>query len=128
KYFVNRIKEKLGIDYAYANKLVIKDGKLTGEVEEPIIDSERKGELIRELAKKENLLLEEIVAVGDGANDRFMLQSSGLGIALNAKDILKKVANGVLTKENLTGFLYCLGTPEKKLREVVSKSSKKEAA
>jgi phosphoserine phosphatase len=125
KYFVNRIKEKLGIDYVYANKLVIKDGKLTGEVEEPIIDSKRKGELIRELAKKENLLLEEIVAVGDGANDRFMLQSSGLGIALNPKDILKKVADGVLTKENLTGILYCLGAPEKKLREVLPKNSEK---
>lgn len=126
KYFVNRIKEKLGIDYAYANKLVIKDGELTGEVEEPIIDSKRKGELIRELAKKENLLMEEIVAVGDGANDRFMLQSSGLGIALNAKDILKKVADGVITKENLTGILYCLGAPEKKLREVFPKNSKRE--
>jgi phosphoserine phosphatase len=127
RYFVNRIKEKLGIDYAYANKLVIKDGKLTGEVEEPIIDSKRKGELIREIAKKENLLTEEIVAVGDGANDRFMLQSSGLGIALNAKDILKKVADGVLTKENLIGILYCLGAPEKKLREVIPKNSKREA-
>jgi phosphoserine phosphatase len=125
KYFVNRIKEKLGIDYAYANKLVIEDGKLTGELEEPIIDSKRKGELIRELAKKEKLLLEEIVAVGDGANDRFMLQNSGLGIALNPKDILKKVADGVLTKENLTGILYCLGAPEKKLREVLPKNSKK---
>lgn len=127
KYFVNRIKEKLGIDYAYANKLVIEDGELTGEVEEPIIDSKRKGELIRELAEKENLLVEEIVAVGDGANDRFMLQSSGLGIALNPKDILKKVADGVLTKENLTGLLYCLGAPEKKLREILPKNSKREA-
>jgi len=54
-----------------------------------------------------------------------MLQSSGLGIALNAKDILKKVADGVITKENLTGILYCLGAPEKKLREVFSKSSGK---
>ena len=123
KYFVDKIKKKLSIDYAYANKLVIKQGKLTGEVEEPIIDDRRKGEIIRRLARKENLLLEEIVAVGDGANDRFMLQSSGLGIALNPKDILKKVADGVITKENLTGILYCLGAPEKKLREVFSKGS-----
>jgi len=120
-YFVNRIKEKLGIDYAYANKLVIKDGKLTGELEEPIIDERRKGELIGELARKENLLKEEIVAVGDGANDRFMLRNSGLGIAINPKDVLKKVADGVITKENLTGILYCLGAPEKKLKEVFPK-------
>ncbi len=120
-YFVCSIKKKLGIDYAFANKLVIENGKLTGEIEEPIIDARRKGEIIRELAKKENLLIEEIVAVGDGANDRFMLQNSGLAIALNPKEILKKVADGVITRENLTGMLYCLGVPERKLKEVLSK-------
>ena len=124
-YFVDKIKERLGIDYAYANKLVIKDGKLTGEVEEPIIDDRLKGEIVHQLAEKENLLMEEIVAVGDGANDRFMLQNSGLGIALNPKEILKKVADGVITKENLTGMLYCLGAPEKRLREVISKNSER---
>jgi len=127
KYFVDKIRKKLGIDYAHANNLVIREGKLTGEVEEPIIDDKQKGEIIRQLAKKENLLLEEIVAVGDGANDRFMLQSSGLGIALNPKDILKKVADGVITKENLTGILYCLGAPEKRLREIFPKSSGRES-
>lgn len=124
-YFVDRIKERLGIDYAYSNKLVIKDGKLTGEVEEPVIDEKRKGELIGELAKKENLLREEIVAVGDGANDRFMLSNSGLGIAINPKDVLKKVADGVITKENLRGMLYCLGAPEKKLRELFPEKQEK---
>jgi phosphoserine phosphatase len=122
-YFIDKIKERLDIDHAYANKLVIKDGKLTGEVEEPIIDDRCKGEIVRQLAEKENLLMEEIVAVGDGANDRFMLQNSGLGIALNPKEILKKVADGVITRENLAGMLYCLGAPEKRLREIISKSS-----
>ncbi len=120
-YFVNKIKERLGIDYAYANKLVIREGKLTGEVEEPIIDERRKGELIRQLARKENLLMEEVVSVGDGANDRFMLSNSGLGIALNPKEALRKVADGVLTKENLIGMLYCLGAPEEKIKEALSK-------
>jgi len=120
--FVERVKEKLGIDYAYANKLVIKDGKLSGEVEEPIIDAKRKAELIREIAEKENLLMEEIVAVGDGANDRFMLQNSGIGIALYPKSILQKMADGVLTKENLMGILYCLGAPEEKLKRAISQN------
>lgn len=124
-YFVDGIKNRLGIDYAYSNRLVIKDGKLTGEVEEPIIDERRKGELIGELAKRENLLREEIVAVGDGANDRFMLSNSGLGIAINPKDVLKKVADGVITKENLRGMLYCLGAPEKKLRELFPEKQEK---
>jgi phosphoserine phosphatase len=117
--FVERIKEKLGIDYVYANTLVIEDGKLTGELVEPIIDAERKAELMREIAEKENLLMEQIVAVGDGANDRFMLQNSGLGIALYPKEVLQKVAAGVITKENLAGILYCLGAPEEKLKELV---------
>ena len=117
--FVEKIKEKLGIDYVYANKLVIKDGKLTGELVEPIIDAERKAELMREIAEKENLLMEQVVAVGDGANDRFMLQNSGLGIALYPKEVLQKVAAGVITKENLAGILYCLGAPEEKLKELV---------
>lgn len=117
--FVEKIKEKLGIDYVYANKLVIKDGKLAGEVVEPIIDAERKAELMQEIAKKENLLMEQVVAVGDGANDRFMLQNSGLGIALYPKEVLQKVASGVITKGNLAGILYCLGAPEEKLKELV---------
>ncbi len=117
--FVEKIKEKLGIDYVYANKLVIEAGKLTGEVVEPIIDAERKAELMHEIAEKENLLMEQIVAVGDGANDRFMLQNSGLGIALYPKAILQKVASGVITKDNLAGILYCLGAPEEKLKELV---------
>ena len=124
-HFVEKIKEKLGIDYAYANRLVIEDGKLTGELVKPIIDAKRKAELIREIAEKENLLMEEIVAVGDGANDRFMLQNSGLGIALYPKEILQKVADGIITKENLAGILYCLGAPEEKLKKVVSKRHKK---
>ncbi len=118
--FVEKINEKLSIDYVYANKLVIKDGKLTGEVVEPIIDAERKAELMSEIAEKENLLMEQVVAVGDGANDRFMLQNSGLGIALYPKDVLQKVASGVITKDNLAGILYCLGAPEEKLSELVS--------
>lgn len=117
--FVEKIKEKLGIDYVYANKLVIKDGMLTGEVVEPIIDGERKAELMKEIAEKENLLMEQVVAVGDGANDRFMLQNSGLGIALYPKAVLQKVASGVITKNNLAGILYCLGAPEEKLKEIV---------
>lgn len=117
--FVEKIKQKLGIDYVYANKLVIKDGKLTGEVVEPIIDAERKADLMREIAEKENLLMEQVVAVGDGANDRFMLENSGLGIALYPKAVLQKVASGVITKDNLAGILYCLGAPEEKLKKLV---------
>ncbi len=112
-YFTDELKDKLGFDYAYANELVIKNGKLTGEVTGEIIDSEKKAKIVQEIMKKENLSKEEVVAVGDGANDRIMLKNAGLGIAFNAKEVLKKVADGSITKNNLKGLIYCLGIDEK---------------
>ena len=63
--------------------------------------------------KKENITKEEVVAVGDGANDRIMLKDAGLGIAFNAKEVLKKVADGSITKDNLKGLVYCLGVDDR---------------
>lgn len=108
-YFTDALKERLGFDYAYGNELVIRDGKLTGEIRGKIIDSKRKAEIMAALARRERIPKEDIVAVGDGANDRIMLQNAGLGIAFNAKEVLKKVADGSITKENLKGLMYCLG-------------------
>ncbi len=107
-YFTNKIKEKFDLDYAFANELMIKDGMLTGEIKEPILDAEMKRRLIQDLIKKEGIKREEVIAVGDGANDRFMLMEAGLGIAFDAQEILRKVADGVITKDNLRGLIYCL--------------------
>ncbi len=107
-YFTDSVKKKLNFDYAFANKLVIKDGKLTGEVKEPIIDAEAKGEIINELAREENISTENIVAVGDGANDQIMIKNAGLGVAFNAKELLKKVSDGSLSKDNIMGLLNIL--------------------
>ncbi len=107
-YFADKIKEKFGLDYAFANELIVKDGKLTGEIKEPILDAEMKRKLIQDLIKKEGIKREEVIAVGDGANDRFMLMEAGLGIAFDAQEILRKVADGVITKDNLRGLIYCL--------------------
>jgi phosphoserine phosphatase len=111
-YFTDELKNKLGFDYAYANELVIKDGKVTGEVTGQIIDSKKKADIVQEIMKKEGLTKEEVVAVGDGANDRIMIKNAGLGIAFNAKEVLKKVADGSITKNNLKGLIYCLGVEE----------------
>ena len=116
-YFTDELKNKLGFDYAYANELVIKDGRVTGEVTGQIIDSKKKADIVQQIMKKEGLTKEEVVAVGDGANDRIMIKNAGLGIAFNAKEVLKKVADGSITKDNLKGLIYCLGveeTPEEK--------------
>lgn len=111
-YFTDRVKERLNFDYAFANQLVIENGKLTGEVEEPIIDAEAKGEIINDLARKENISTENIVAVGDGANDQIMIKNAGLGVAFNAKELLKKVSDGSLSKDNIMGLLNIMGQGE----------------
>jgi phosphoserine phosphatase len=111
-FFTDRLKNKLGLDYAFGNQLVIEDGEVTGEIEGEIIDSERKGELVEEIAEAEGLPLEEVVAIGDGANDQIMLQNAGLGIAFNAKEVLRQTADGQITSDNIAGLLYCLGASD----------------
>ncbi|RLI85717.1 MAG: phosphoserine phosphatase [Archaeoglobales archaeon] len=108
-YFTERLKEELGLDYAFGNELEIKDGKLTGRIKGRIIDAEEKAKIIEEIAKKEEISKENVVAVGDGANDRIMIENAGLGIAFNAKDALKDVADGTISKENLIGLACVLG-------------------
>ncbi len=117
-YFADRLKEQLGFDYTFANDLEIEDGRLTGKVRGRIIDKEGKGRIVKELARKEGLSREEIVAVGDGANDEIMLKNSGLGIAFNAHALLKRVANGQLTYSNILGLQYCLGATDHAVRRL----------
>lgn len=113
KFFADKLKEQLGFDYVFANDLEKDNGVLTGKIKGQIIDREAKGRIVEDLAKKERLSREEIVAVGDGANDEIMLRNAGLGIAFNASDLLKKVADGRLTHSNLLGLLYCLGASDR---------------
>ncbi len=87
----------------------IKHGKLTGGIKGRIIDAQRKAEIMDEICRKEGVTCDEVVAVGDGSNDRIMLANAGLGIAFNAKEILKKVADGAITQNHMKGILYCLG-------------------
>ncbi|HVL48753.1 MAG TPA: phosphoserine phosphatase SerB [Candidatus Thermoplasmatota archaeon] len=108
-FFTDRLKRDLGFDHAFANELEIKDGVVTGEVVGGIIDMARKGEILRELAALEGLTRDEVVAIGDGANDQVMIRNAGLGIAFNAKDILKRAADGSISKSNIRGLLYALG-------------------
>ena len=111
-YFTERLKEELGLDYAFGNELEIKDGRLTGRIKGRIIDAEEKARIIEELARREGISKENIVAVGDGANDRVMIENAGLGIAFNAKEVLKEVADGTISKENLIGLASVLRLPE----------------
>ncbi|VVB65242.1 Phosphoserine phosphatase [uncultured archaeon] len=114
-YFTDVLKERLGFDYAFANQLEIVDGVLTGAIIGEVIDAEAKGSIVKRLADLENISPENVVAVGDGANDCLMIQNAGLGVAFNAKEILKKVSDGSISRENLLGLLNVLGIVDKEM-------------
>jgi len=116
-YFTDILKKRLGFDYAYGNVLEIKRGRLTGRVIGRIIDARRKAEIMDEICRKEGISRDEVVAVGDGSNDRIMVANAGLGIAFNAKEILKEVADGAITRDHMKGVLYCLGISDMDIRK-----------
>lgn len=116
-FFTNYLKERLKLDYVFANELEIEDGMVTGEIKGEIIDAERKGRLIQLIAEEEGITPDQIVAVGDGANDRFMLENAGLAIGFNPKEILKGYSDGLITNRNLSGLRYFLGIPAEDVDE-----------
>ncbi len=101
----DRIKDILGLDYAYSNELIENNGILTGNVRGPIMDENAKGKILEEIAKKEGIDLKDTVVVGDGANDISMFKKAGLKIAFCAKDILKKNADIIIEKRDLREIL-----------------------
>jgi phosphoserine phosphatase len=109
KFFADNFKNKLGMDYAFANDLEWDKDVLTGKVKGEIINARRKAELIEELAQKENISLEQVVAVGDGANDLPMLAKAGLGIAYHAKEKVRKESKHQLSHGTMATLLYFLG-------------------
>jgi len=111
-FFTDVLQRELHFDYAFGNELEIQDGLLTGDVKGRIIDAQAKGEIILELARLENISPENVVAVGDGANDRLMLANAGLGVAFDAKELLRKVSDGTLSRDNIKGLLNLLGHTE----------------
>ncbi|KPQ00296.1 MAG: phosphoserine phosphatase SerB [Bacteroidetes bacterium HLUCCA01] len=115
EYFGKYLQRRLGIDYVFANQLEIKDGKVTGKVCGQVVNAERKAEILRELAKKEQISLDQVIAVGDGANDLPMLSIAGLGIAFNAKPVVKKSARHSISNLGLDGILYLIGVRDRDL-------------
>jgi len=108
-YFGRQLQSKLGIDYVFANELEFVNGKVTGEVTGDIVDGERKAVLLQEIARREGIDLQQVIAVGDGANDLPMLSIAGLGIAFRAKPLVKRSAKQAISTLGLDGILYLLG-------------------
>lgn len=123
KFVGEYLKEQLGFDYLYANDLDIKDGVVTGKVVGDIVDGEKKASLLRHLAKKENIVLEQTIAVGDGANDLPMIGIAGLGVAFNAKPIVRQKASNAISSVGLDGLLYLIGIHDREIKEEVGKKN-----
>ena len=108
-YFGQFLKKKFDMDYVYANELEVEDGKLTGRYLGDVVDGKRKAELLKLIAQVEKIQLEQVIAVGDGANDLPMLSIAGLGIAFHAKPKVKEIARQSISTIGLDGILYFLG-------------------
>lgn len=108
-YFARHLQNKLGFDEIHANELVIENGKVTGEVHEPIVDAERKAYLLETIAQREGFTLEQTIAVGDGANDLKMLAKAGMGIAFQAKPLVRAQACQAISTQGIDAVLYLMG-------------------
>jgi phosphoserine phosphatase len=116
-FFVDRLKARFGLDFAFANELGVADGRLTGRVHGSVVDGERKAQILRDMTKVYKLRLEQSVAIGDGANDILMLQAAGLGIAYRGKPKLQAVADIRLNHHvELDTLLYLMGFTARELQ------------
>lgn len=119
-YFGKHLQKKLGIDYVFANELEIVNGKLTGNVVGDIIDAQMKVKCLQQIANAEDINLNQVIAVGDGANDLPMLSQAGLGIAFRAKAKVKASAQHAISNVGLDAILYLIGVRDRETMEMAN--------
>ena len=122
-FFGKHLQLRLGIDHVFANELEIEDGVVTGRVAGEIVDGKKKAELLEAIARTENISLDQVVAVGDGANDLPMLNIAGMGIAFHAKPLVRQSANHAVSHLGLDSILYLIGVRDRDLDKVRSSSA-----
>ncbi|HSK25883.1 MAG TPA: phosphoserine phosphatase SerB [Jiangellales bacterium] len=106
---IDPIAEELGLDFTAANTLEVADGRLTGRVVGPVVDRAGKAAALRRFAERAGIPLSQTVAVGDGANDLDMIAAAGMGIAFNAKPVVRDAADTAVSVPYLDAVLYLLG-------------------
>lgn len=107
--FADALAADLGIEYSLSNTLDSRDGVLTGELAGELVDGPRKARFLEEIAELEGISLSQVVAVGDGANDLDMLAAAGLGIAFNAKPVVRERAHNSVSVPYLDAILFLMG-------------------
>lgn len=107
------LQRRLGIDYLHANELDLADGVVSGEIRSEIVDGARKAHYLTQIATAEGLTMDQVIAVGDGANDLPMLRLAGLGIAFRAKPLVRQSARQAISNLGLDGILYLLGVRDR---------------
>ncbi len=110
----------LGITHVRANALEVAGGRLTGRTTGPVVDRAAKADALREFAAAEGLPMSRTVAVGDGANDLDMLAAAGLGIAFNAKPVVRERADTALSAPYLDSVLHLLGITREEVEEALA--------
>jgi phosphoserine phosphatase len=107
--FTSHVATTLGFDESRANTLLIENGKLTGEVAMPILGKEAKVDSLKRISSARGIAQDDVIAVGDGANDIPMLLEAGMGVALHAKPKVQKAAKLSINHGDLTALLYLQG-------------------
>ena len=110
-YFANYIAKQLGIDEVHANVLDIEEGEVTGQVQLPIVNGDKKASIVKQTAERLGIDMSQVVCVGDGANDLPMMAIADLGVAYHAKPIVQARADAAINVTGLEGTLYALGYP-----------------
>ncbi len=124
-FFAEEVGRKLGVDHIYANRLMVEGGRLTGEFEGDVVDSESKLRVLKEIARREKISLGECVAVGDGANDILIIKNAGLGVGVNPKKVIREEADAIIGVKDLAALPAIIGLGQVK-RDVVSRLRRRE--
>ncbi len=116
-YFAERLKDRLGINYASANRLEIAGGQLTGRITGQVVTGKRKADILKGIASIERIRMEQVIAVGDGPNDLPMLGAAGLGIAFHAPPPVADSVGQKISTLGLDSILYLIGIRDRELLE-----------